>query len=187
MGLDMYLSKRNYIKNWDHMPPEERYTVSVRQGGKRVRTIKPERILYIVEEIAYWRKANQIHHWFVTNVQEGADDCKAYEVSRDQLRKLLDTVNTVLQGSHLVAGKITSGYTLTATDGQVVRNLIVEDGQRIADPSVARALLPTQSGFFYGSTDYDEGYYADLQHTRDVLTEALAVVDDGDFCYESSW
>ena len=24
---------------------------------------------------AYWRKANQIHAWFVDNVQQGNDDC----------------------------------------------------------------------------------------------------------------
>ncbi|MGZ8787335.1 MAG: hypothetical protein ACXW4P_03780 [Thermoanaerobaculia bacterium] len=169
------------------MPPDERYKVSVRRGGKRVTAIKPERISQITEDIAYWRKANQIHQWFVDNVQEGVDDCKEYHVSPDQLRELLDTVNAALQGSRLVAGKITNGYTLTATDGQVVKNPIVEDGQRIADPSVAQALLPTQEGFFFGSTDYDEGYYDDLEYTRDVLTNALAEKDDGWFYYESSW
>ncbi len=30
---------------------------------------------YIQEEVAYWRKANAIHKWFVENVQDGQDDC----------------------------------------------------------------------------------------------------------------
>lgn len=63
MGRDMYLSKKHYVKNWDHMPPDRRYTVTVRVGGKRVNTIKSERVSHVVEEVAYWRKANQIHPW----------------------------------------------------------------------------------------------------------------------------
>lgn len=46
-------------------------------------------------EIAYWRKANQIHKWFVDNVQNGVDDCGKYEVSTEQLQKLYDVVNEV--------------------------------------------------------------------------------------------
>lgn len=36
-------------------------------------------------EVGYWRKANQIHVWFVDNVQNGVDDCARYEVSIQQL------------------------------------------------------------------------------------------------------
>lgn len=43
----------------------------------------------LMEEVAYWRKANQIHKWFVDNVQGGADDCKLYEVKREHLDRLL--------------------------------------------------------------------------------------------------
>ena len=41
----------------------------------------------------YWRKANQIHGWFVKNVQNNNDDCGLYEVSIDQIKKLRDEVN----------------------------------------------------------------------------------------------
>lgn len=37
---------------------------------------------------AYWRKANAIHNWFVTNVQKGEDDCDTYNVSVEQLVEL---------------------------------------------------------------------------------------------------
>ena len=121
------------------------------------------------------------------NVQRGEDDCQEYYVSRKRLEKLLDTVNTVLQASRLVPGKVTNGYTLAKRGEQVIKMPIVEDGRLIADPSVARALLPTQEGFFFGSTDYDEGYYTDLVHTRDVLTTALAEEPEGRFYYHSSW
>lgn len=190
MGLDMWLSKKHYIKNWDHMKPAERHSVSVRRGGKRVPAIKPERVTNVVEEVAYWRKANQIHRWFVENVQDGNDDCREYYVSREQLKELLDTVSTVLRSSQLVPGTVTNGYTMTSTDeGKLVEEPILEDGQRLADPSVARAILPTQEGFFYGSLDYDQYYYEDLVYTRDTLTRALAEAegDDAEFYYLSSW
>lgn len=188
MGLDMYLSKKHYVKNWDYMKPEEQYAVSVQQGGKRVETIRPERVTDVVEEAAYWRKANHIHRWFVEHVQDGEDDCGEYRVSREQLQELLDTVNTVLQSSQLVAGKVKNGYNLTpAPDGKLIEEPILEDGQVIANPSVASALLPTRSGFFFGGTDYDQYYYEDLVYTRDTLTQLLAEPDDGEFYYQSSW
>lgn len=140
-----------------------------------------------VEEVAYWRKANHIHQWFVENVQGDEDDCQEYRVSREQLQTLLETVNTVLQASVLIPGKVTNGYSISMAGSNYVETPILEDGKRIADPSVAQALLPTQEGFFFGGTDYDEYYHADLEHTRDALTAALGQQDDSEFCYQSSW
>lgn len=183
----MFLSKKHDIRNWDHTHADARYTISVRRGGKRLKTIKPERASYVVEAVAYWRKANQIHRWFVENVQGGDDDCREYYVSREQLKELLTTVRTVLQGSRLVPGTITNGYTMTATPTGMVEQPMLEEGQRIADPSVARALLPTQAGFFFGGMEYDQYYYEDLEYTRDTLSELLAEQDDAEFYYRSSW
>ena len=45
---------------------------------------------------AYWRKANQIHAWFVDNVQGGEDNCGEYYVSHEKLKSLLDLVNRAL-------------------------------------------------------------------------------------------
>jgi len=70
MGLDMYLSKKTYVKQWSHNKPEDQYEVSVKRGGVTYPSIRPERVSYVTEEIMYWRKANQIHGWFVSNCQE---------------------------------------------------------------------------------------------------------------------
>jgi hypothetical protein len=43
------------------------------------------------------RKANQIHNWFVQNVQGGEDNCQEYEVSYEQLDKLLQDCKAVLK------------------------------------------------------------------------------------------
>ena len=44
MGLDMYLSKKTYVKQWEHQTPENRYSVSVKKGGKTCKGIKSRRI-----------------------------------------------------------------------------------------------------------------------------------------------
>lgn len=152
MGLDMYLYKKSYVKNWDHMTPENRHNITIEKGGKLRTDIKPDRICYIVEEVAYWRKANHIHKWFVENCQDGIDDCRSAYVSREQLQELLDVCKQVRD-----------------------------------DHSEADELLPTQSGFFFGGTEYDEYYFNDIDYTIKVLEEILSEEGSADFEYNSSW
>ena len=47
--------------------------------------------------------------------------------------------------------------------------------------------LPTQEGFFFGGTEYDEYYYGSLQETVDTLTPILEQEGDFQFYYTSSW
>ena len=106
-----------------------------------------------VEEVAYWRKANAIHKWFVENVQGGVDDCGAYPVQKADLKKLLSLVNKSLRSKKL-----------------------------------APKLLPTQSGFFFGSTEYGEWFFQDLNDTKKKLTEILKSDNAPDgWLYQSSW
>jgi hypothetical protein len=94
MGLDMYLSKRTYVRNWEHQKTEERHEVVVTKGGQPTK-INPNKVTYIIEEAGYWRKANQIHKWFVENVQNGVDNCGEYYVDSSDLRKLLELCKQV--------------------------------------------------------------------------------------------
>ena len=51
-------------------------------------------------------------------------------------------------------------------------------------------LLPTTSGFFFGSTEYDEYYYHDIDYTISLLETVLNDNDDNDdieFEYCASW
>lgn len=57
-------------------------------------------------------------------------------------------------------------------------------------------LLPPASGFFFGSTDINEGYICDLERTEEKLRELLAECAeeklrngyvDREFFYEASW
>lgn len=151
MGLDMYLAKKTYVKKWAHQKPEAQYQVTVTKGGKPT-NIDSEKISYVEEEVAYWRKANAIHGWFVNNVQEGIDDCKSYYVSRTQLQELLDICKQVLE-----------------------------------DNSKAEELLPATEGFFFGSYEYDEYYFADIKDTVNMLEECLSDEEADEFEYHASW
>jgi hypothetical protein len=65
--------------------------------------------LTMKEEIYYWRKSNQIHSWFVKNVQNNNDDCKFYFVSEEQLLDLIQTcekiADNILLGPELLPVK----------------------------------------------------------------------------------
>lgn len=97
MGLDQYLYRETYVKRWNHMKEDELFTVSVSKGGNEFEYINPEKVAYIREEVAYWRKSNQIHNWFVQNVQDGVDDCGSYDVSHEQLGELVSLCEQVLE------------------------------------------------------------------------------------------
>jgi hypothetical protein len=58
----------------------------------------------------------------------------------------------------------------------------------LGNHALASEHLPTTSGFFFGSTDYDEWYYKDLELTVDIIDNALSKVSDAwTFAYQSSW
>lgn len=40
-------------------------------------------------QVGYWRKDDELHDWFVANVQGGKDDCGYYEVTKEHLERLL--------------------------------------------------------------------------------------------------
>lgn len=68
----------------------------------------------------YWRKANQIHNWFVQNVQNGEDDCQAYRVSTEQLQELRDLCEEVLRKEDTDFSQdklpVTAGFFFGSTD-----------------------------------------------------------------------
>lgn len=56
------------------------------------------------------------------------------------------------------------------------------------DDDVSAELLPTESGFFFGSTEYDEYYYHKVDYTINLLENLLQNTDDTwSFEYQASW
>ena len=91
MGLDMYLTARRYVSEFE--PQEKNISVAI---GSMFPDASDFPVCEVTFEVAYWRKANAIHNWFVKNVQNGNDDCEEYYVPREKLDKLLNTVRLVL-------------------------------------------------------------------------------------------
>jgi hypothetical protein len=94
MGLDMYLVRKTYVKNWEHMSPEEKHTITI--TGPAASWIQESRISEVVEEVAYWRKFNALHNWFVNRCQNGVDDCRDAYVEREVLEELVQLLTDVL-------------------------------------------------------------------------------------------
>lgn len=146
MGLDMYLEAKRYL--WESRAEDKQIAEKI---AGLLGTSK--RVTEITARAAYWRKANQVHQWFVDNVQDGEDNCAEYSVSREGLAELVELCKKVL-----------------------------------ADRNQAEQLLPAQSGFFFGSTEYDQYYFGDLQETINQIEAALDEFGDGwNFHYQSSW
>jgi hypothetical protein len=59
----------------------------------------------------------------------------------------------------------------------------------LADPNLAEQLLPTQPGFFFGGTEYNDGYMYDLQNTMEIIDNILEYKEYclDDLYYSSSW
>ena len=154
MGLDMYLSAKRYMSKYFDASDSQKIEqvndifgiTGIEDGDYGAQEVK--------FRIAYWRKANAIHDWFVQNVQDGVDECQEAWVSREQLQELLDLCKQVL-----------------------------------ADKRSAKELLPTTSGFFFGSTEYGEWYFEDINYTVERLEKILSdtALEKCDFYYQSSW
>jgi len=141
----------------------------------------------INEQVGYWRKANAIHNWFVENIQDGEDDCDYHRpITECDLEDLRDTCQEVLDSLGLVDGKVANGYTI---DENMQKVYNYEDGMVATNTELAEELLPSCSGFFFGSTDYDEYYAEDLKDTIDICNKVLETTDftKQQIFYCSSW
>ena len=72
------------------------------------------------EEVAYWRKANQIREWFLNHIEEMEPDsnCQHFEVTEDMLEELIADCKEVLNHKEL-AGEIlptSNGFFFGSTD-----------------------------------------------------------------------
>ena len=64
-----------------------------------------------------------------------------------------------------------------------------QGGSKVSSKPSSKELLPTTSGFFFGSTDYDEYYYEDIEYTANKIREILETTDFETqmIYYISSW
>lgn len=164
MGLDMYLSVREYVSriDWREITSIEdrRETTQFRDVISAVdmrELVEPEGSAgaYVEIPVMYWRKANAIHKWFVNELANGVDECQPIYLGPDKLRELIDLCDQVTE-----------------------------------DHSKAGELLPTANGFFFGDTAYDQYYFADIAHTADRLRYIVNEMDAkhaDTLVYQASW
>jgi hypothetical protein len=119
MGLDMYLRASEYVsrndwsrdENGDILDtPNEAFNAIV-EAFEMEDVIDKTGFAGISVDfpMGYWRKANQIHNWFVQNVQDGEDNCGSYYVTRDQLEELKELCINVLANKELAEDLLPTG------------------------------------------------------------------------------
>lgn len=144
--------------------------------------------LTITTEVAYWRKANQIHKWFVDKLGGGKDECQRIPVRIEDLQELLKICKKIKRTCKLkVVGEVEADV-WDMDQNKLVKKKVKQ--RVIENPEVAKELLPTESGFFFGSTDYGEWYMEDIDNTikqlekiiKDSETENMV-----DYYYQASW
>jgi hypothetical protein len=204
MGLDMYINRkvRGYRKDDGTLSQSMEDYKSDEFGIGNCQTIETE--------VAYWRKANAIHQWFVDNVQDGRDECQESDIDIDTLKRLRNTCLEVfkrmkgqvlrvpkkdlVQFSGLYGDKDGFKQRITIDPDHLDRLEKVTDYHVVADSSVCEELLPTQDGFFFGSTSYNGGYFYDLYKTIRMLDRIIARDKEdqknkvyADYTYQASW
>lgn len=163
MGLDMYLYREQYVSGWGHGGQSTDFYDSILEHTGLPRCdASPHATVRVT--VAYWRKANAIHGWFVRELAGGVDECQDIYVPLEKLRELRDKCKAVQN-----------------VPANFVSNVATKSG-----------LTPTP-GFFFGSYEYDDYFMEDMKDTVKQLDSILDAIPDGasdwdySFVYRASW
>lgn len=160
MGLDMYLKANTYVSKYDYSKRNDNNEPQVTQKFKETLAAFPE---LNTGDIYGFEVARVVCYWRKANAIHNW------------------FVENVQSGEDNCAE-----YHVSRDDLQQLRT---EIKQVLDNRDKADEILPTTSGFFFGSTNYDEWYFGDLEHTLEFLNEALDTdrFSEYDFYYQASW
>ena len=179
MGLDSSLYKETHLWNFDN----DKISVKVSKNDIPI-NIQEDRVVGIVEEVKYWRKQNAIHNYFVQECGDRVDKCQRIRVSVKQLVELMNRCKEILADKDNI---VVTQETYTDIEGKEH----TEDVRYLKDTTLAEELLPTTSGFFFGSTDYDEWYIQGLETTIECIEKEIRTPkNEGvyiEYFYQASW
>ncbi len=180
MGLDMYVnirhkntqSKLDAYEAWEQKYSYEEFQRLTEEQKEEYRNSEPEydNDMY-GKELMYWRKANQIHNWFVQNCQGGVDDCERHVITVADLKKLKELCEKILTMT-----EIKQELRPTYPNGWFEEPVyVIKDVRLLTLEGVEYASehLPSCSGFFFGSTEYDDYYVWDLENTIEQIDDTL--------------
>lgn len=164
MGLDMYLEAREYVssRKWDNDENGELVSIPVPEGHAILETsgLSP----YASKEgYGVTVSATAIYWRKVNSIHQWfVDNCGNGE---DNCQEMYVSPDKLVQLRDLV--------------DMVLKSKSV---------AVAQEHLPTASGFFFGSQDYDEYYWSDLEYTKKELDRVISLgIDNISFYYQASW
>lgn len=161
MGLDMYLKADKYVGGWNHSTDEEKATFKqlLKIAGTEGLIASRSPSVNVSTNVAYWRKANAVHSWFVRELADGVDECQPIHVPVESMTKLVAECKAALE--------------------------LYETG----DKEAAGERMQPQGGFFFGGTSIDEWWAEGLKETIKQLTPLLepGVCDEFEFYYQASW
>lgn len=198
MGLDMYLHAERYVGKsgfFNEDDPTIYEEVSKTIGGDRLPKSEYGGMT-ISQCVGYWRKANAIHGWFVRELADGVDECQRIDVGWEDVTRLRDECVKALanRGNAVPNTDSTIALNMDKQSPEEVMSFIMEEwGNQKAKANATvldtgDPLAPT-GGFFFGSTEKDEFYYQEIEHTLDVLNSLLAFNNNGEWSlyYRASW
>jgi hypothetical protein len=158
MGLDMYLKAKQYFSSY--LETEKGPVGAIRlAAGMQDWPVANSASLEVAATVAYWRKANAIHGWFVRECGGGEDECQEMYVEREQLEEL----------------------------ARLCKEHLADQARSQALRPEEDALRPV-SGFFFGPEEKDEWYFEQLKRTVEQINEVLKKVPTSvDLYYQASW
>lgn len=125
-------------------------------------------------EMLYLRKANQIHSYIVNRFADGRDECQRIYLEIEEIKNLKELCERILKEE----GKL-------------------DENNKMIKSDLAKDLLPTQEGFFFGGTEYDKWYLEDLtsyiKQADEILADYESEIQSGvdnwdiDYYYLASW
>lgn len=123
MGLDMYLyAKKTVSSNYDTPENQELYKSLVNTMNASHFEASEDQLRFadVRVQLAYWRKANEIHNFFISECADGKDDCSPVYVFRKNLNELLRRCNLILETKDVEIAKNTlptkSGFFFGGTE-----------------------------------------------------------------------
>ena len=88
MGLDMFMSARRHLSTYNTNETVQTARTALAEVMQQLGAPVDSAVNDVTVEVAYWRKANAVHQFFVNNCQNGEDDCRTSYVGRDKLEEL---------------------------------------------------------------------------------------------------
>ena len=147
MGLDMYLEiRKNEYRSKYH---QDNGSDLALEYPKDITEFIPNLTDLTISrqtnyKVGYWRKANHIHNWFMQNCALRDE----YDNPIDDCRPIEITVDKL-------------------------EKLLDDCKKVLADHSLTETLLPTTDGFFFGSTEYEEYYFSEIERTIEIIEPVL--------------